>query len=174
MLDIALRLAAQFAPGLIRRLAGPRAGDVADQILNMGRAITGATTPEEVEAALNASVEHAAQFRSQAAQLDMELEQAYLADRQDARSMRLELAKMGRTDWMMYGVGGVVVIGFVSTVLTAFLVGGLSDSQQNLVFSLAGLLGAMSSQVVSYFFGSSRGSSNKTMLMSLQDRPDAP
>ena len=174
MLDIALRLAAQFAPGLVRRLVGPRAGDVAEQIFNMGRSITGATSPEEIEAALSASVEHAAQFRSQAAQLDMELEQAYLADRQDARSMRLELAKMGRTDWMMYGVGGVVVIGFVSTVLTAFLVGGLSESQQNLVFSLAGLLGAMSSQVVSYFFGSSRGSSNKTMLMSLQDRPDAP
>tara|TARA_R110002153_G_scaffold274298_2_gene448200 strand:+ start:21531 stop:22064 length:534 start_codon:yes stop_codon:yes gene_type:complete len=169
-ISLAISLASRFAPGLVRRLVGPGAGDVADQIFSMGRSITGATSPEEVAAALDANVEHAATFRAQAAELDADLEKAYLADRANARDMRLELAKMGKTDWMMYGVGGVVVVGFVATVLTAFLVTGLSESQQNLVFSLAGLLGAMSSQVVSYFFGSSRGSSNKTVLMSLQDR----
>lgn len=168
MIDIALSLASRFAPGLVRRLAGDRAGDVASQIVGLARTVTGAHAPEDVERALAENAGLAHQFRMQAAQLELELEQAYLADRANARDMRLELAKMGKTDWMMYGVGGVVVLGFVVTVLTAFLVPDLSSEQRNLVFSLAGLLGGMSSQVVSYFFGSSRGSSQKTAMMAAQ------
>lgn len=164
-IDIALSLASRFAPGLVRRLAGDRAGDVAESLLGLGRTITGVQSPEEIEAALAQNAEFQHQFRMQAAALDLEMERAYLADRSDARDMRLELARMGKTDWMMYGVGGVVVLGFVATVLTAFLVSDLTPEQRNLVFSLAGLLGAMSSQVVSYFFGSSRGSSQKTAMM---------
>lgn len=165
MIDVALRIASQFAPGLVRRLAGDRAGDVAQQILSLGGAITGATDPEEIERRLLADTEKAHEFRMQAASLEVELEKAYLADVGDARDMRLKLAQMGKTDWMMYGVGGVVIIGFVVTVWSAFFAE-LSPEQRYLVFSLAGLLGGMSQQVVSYFFGSSRGSAEKTRLMS--------
>lgn len=168
--DIALSLASRFAPGIVRRLAGDTAGDVAERLLSIGRSITGVQSPEEVERALAENVELEHEFRRQAAAIDLEMERAYLADRGDARDMRLELAKMGQTDWMMYGVGTVVVFGFVATVLTAFLVSDLTPEQRNLVFSLAGLLGAMSSQVVSYFFGSSRGSSQKTAMMAAQGR----
>lgn len=168
MIGIALQIASQFAPGLVRRLVGDQAGDVAQQIIGLGRTITGVQDPEQIEAALAQSAEYAHEFRTQAASLEVQLEEAYLADRADARDMRLELARMGKTDWMMYAVGGVVVCGFVATVLTAFLVSDLTPEQRNLVFSLAGLLGAMSSQVVSYFFGSSRGSSQKTAMMAAQ------
>ena len=41
----------------------------------------------------------------------------------------------------------------------------LDAEQRYLVFSLAGLLGGMAGQVVGYFFGSSRGSAEKTRLM---------
>lgn len=164
MIDVALRIASQFAPGLVRRLAGERAGEVAEQILSLGRTITGVQSPEDVEAALARDTELSHEFRVQAANLEVELERAYLADRSDARDMRLELARMGKTDWMMYGVGGVVIVGFVVTVLSAFFAD-LDPEQRYLVFSLAGLLGGMSSQVVSYFFGSSRGSAQKTAMM---------
>jgi hypothetical protein len=146
-------------------LAGDRAGDVAQQILSLGGAITGASDPDEIERRLQADTEKAHEFRMQAASLEVELEKAYLADVGDARDMRLKLAEMGKTDWMMYGVGGVVIIGFVVTVWSAFFAE-LSPEQRYLVFSLAGLLGGMSQQVVSYFFGSSRGSAEKTRLMS--------
>lgn len=164
MIDIALRIASQFAPGLVRRLAGDRAGDVAERILSLGGVITGATDPAEIERRLAEDAAKAHEFRMQAAELEVELEQAYLADRQDARDMRLKLAELGRTDWMMYAVGGVVIAGFVATVLAAFFAD-LTPEQRYMVFSLAGLLGGMAGQVVSYFFGSSRGSAEKTRLM---------
>jgi hypothetical protein len=165
MIDLALTLARRFAPHLVRRLAGPRAGDVAEQVLGLAQTITGATDPADVERRLAEDVEKAHAFRVKAADLDAELEQAYLADRQDARDMRLKLAALGQTDWMMCAVGAIVVLGFVATVLAAFFAE-LTEQQRYLVFSLAGLLGGMSSQVVSYFFGSSRGSAEKTRLMS--------
>ncbi len=165
MIDLALTLSRRFAPHLVRRLAGPRAGAVAEQVLGLARTVTGASDPADIERQLTADVEKAHAFRVQAAELDAQLEQAYLADRQDARDMRLKLAEMGQTDWMMCGVGAIVVLGFVATVLAAFFAD-LTEQQRYLVFSLAGLLGGMSSQVVSYFFGSSRGSTEKTRLMS--------
>lgn len=165
MIDRAiLGLASRFAPGLARRLGGERAGDVVERVLGIGQALTGSRDPAEIEAALEADAAKAHEFRMQAAELDAELEQAYLADRQDARDMRLKLAELGRTDWMMYAVGGVVIAGFVATVLAAFFAS-LTPEQRYMVFSLAGLLGGMAGQVVSYFFGSSRGSAEKTRLM---------
>lgn len=169
MLGIALQIASQFAPGLVRQLAGDKAGDVAEQIIGLGRTVTGVQSPDEIEAALVQNAAFAQEFRTQAANLEVDLEKAYLADRGDARDMRIELAKMGQTDWMMYAVGGVVVTGFVATVLFAFLNSDVSAEQRNLIFSLAGLLGGMSTQVVSYFFGSSRGSSQKTAMMVSRD-----
>lgn len=164
MMDLALTLARRFAPHLLRRLAGPRAGEAADQLLALAQAVTGATDPADIQRQLADDAEKAHEFRLKAADLDAALEEAYLADRQDARDMRLKLAALGRTDWMMCAVGAIVVLGFVATVLAAFFAE-LTEQQRYLVFSLAGLLGGMSSQVVSYFFGSSRGSAEKTRLM---------
>ncbi len=165
MIEFALALSQRFAPHLVRRLAGPKAGAVAEQVIGLARTVTGHASPSDIEQELAEDLAKAHAFREKAAELDAQLEEAFLADRQDARSMRLKLAGLGHTDWMMYAVGSIVVLGFVATVLAAFFAE-LSEQQRYLVFSLAGLLGGMSSQVVSYFFGSSRGSAEKTRLMS--------
>ena len=165
MIDLALNLTRRFALQLVRRLAGPRAGQVAEQVLTLAKAVTGGDSSDEVQRLLSEDSEMAQMFRLKAAQLDAELEHAFLSDRQNARDMRLNLAQLGQTDWMMCAVGAIVVLGFVATVLAAFFAE-LTEQQRYLVFSLAGLLGGMSSQVVSYFFGSSRGSAEKTRLMS--------
>lgn len=166
MIPVALRIASQFAPGLVRRLAGDRAGDVAESILSLGGVITGATDPEEIARRLEEDTAKAHEFRMKAAELDVELEKAYLEDRQDARDMRLKLAELGKTDWMMYIVGLIVVAGLVSVVLAIFFTPNLTDSQVNLLNVLGGGLLAGFMSVVSYFFGSSRGSAEKTRLMS--------
>lgn len=170
--SIGMALAAQFAPSLIRRLAGDNNSETAERIIGIGRALTGSTNDADIEAALVADPALAHQFRTQAAALDVELEKAYLADRGDARDMRLELAKMGKTDWMMYAVGGIVVVGFVITVWVAFNAH-LDENQRYLIFSLGGALSIMAQQVVSYFFGSSRGSKEKTAIMGMRGPSDA-
>lgn len=169
MIETAIRIASQFAPGLVRRLAGERAGDVAQQIVNMGRSVLGLPTasPEEVAQRLEEDAAKAHEFRMRAAELEVELEQAFLADRQSARDMRLELAKLGKTDWMMYGVAGVTVTGLVVTVLAIFFAPDLTERQTALLNVMGGGLLAGFMSIISYFFGSSRGSSNKTLLMSL-------
>ena len=171
MIDIALRVASQFAPGLIRHLAGDRAGDIAQSILNLGRQVTGIDDPEEIQRMLQEDVTLAHDFRMRAVELELEEERAHLADRQGARDMRLELARLGRTDWMMYAVGLIVVLGLVAVVLAIFVTPDLSDEQLNLLNVLGGGLLAGFMAVVQYFFGSSRGSKNKdSQIQSLIDR----
>ena len=166
MVSIALNLARRFAPHLVRRLAGDKAGDVAERVLGIASDLTGASDPEEIQQRLDADPELAHAFRMKAAELDAEISVALLEDRQDARERQLRMAELGKSDRLMVIVGVIVVLGFVATVLSAFIFGDqMSDSQVNLVFALAGTLGAMSSQVVSYFYGSSRGSLEKTRMM---------
>lgn len=165
MIDTAFKLAQRFAPAITRRLAGEKAGAVAEQIVSIGGLITGRTDPAEIEAALEANSELAHAFRMQAAELDYNLELAYLEDTEKARAMRVRLAELGKTDWMMYGVGGIVVTGFVTVIISIIFMPELSGDQTNLLYSLAGTLGAAFMAVVGYFFGSSRGSAEKTRLM---------
>ncbi len=166
METIAMRLAAQFAPGLVRRLVGDRAGDVAQRILSLGGAITGTTDPEEIERRLEADAEKQHEFRMQAAALEVELEKAYLEDRENARSRELRMAELGRNDWLMYGVGGIVVLGFVCVIMAIMFMPDLSTAQLDLLQWLGGTLSAAFMAVVGYFYGSSRGSAEKTRLMS--------
>ena len=166
MIDVALRIASQFAPGLVRRLAGDRAGDVAQQILSLGGTITGATDPEEIERRLQADTTKAHEFRMQAASLEVELEKAYLEDRADARAREARMAELGRNDWLMYAVGGIVVAGFISVVLSIMFMPDLNANQLDMLQWLGGGLQAAFMAVVGYFYGSSRGSAEKTRLMS--------
>ena len=169
MLDIAFRIASQFAPGLVRRLGGERAGDIAETLFGLGRQVLGnpSLTPEEIAQQLERDTEKAHEFRMLAAREDARLEQAYLEDRQDARNMRLELARMGKTDWMMYAVGVIVTLGLVAVTMTIFFVPELSERQAALLQVLSGGLLAGFMSVVGYFFGSSRGSKEKSTQMAL-------
>lgn len=168
-----MALASEFAPSIVRRFAGDRAGSLAEALLGHGRRITGRETPEEIAAAMRDNAEFAHEFQMQAAALDVECERAYLADRQDARDMRLELARLGHTDWMMYAVGLIVVVGLVAVVLAIFITPDLSDAQLNLLNVLGGGLLAGFMSVVSYFFGSSRGSKEKNALLGAQQPPSS-
>jgi len=169
--SIALTLASRFAPGIVRRLAGDGAGDIAERLLGIARTVTGAESPEQAVERLMANDEMRHEFELQAASLDVELEQAYLADRQNARSRELEMARLGKGDLMMDIIGVVTVLGFIATVLAAFFVPDMTSSQQNLIFALAGILGAGFTGIIGYYYGSSRGSAMKNDLLRSQAPP---
>ena len=165
--SLVLDIAARFAPGLVRRLAGDTAGDIAERLLSIGRAVTGASSPEEIRARLDADAEAAAEFQRQAAALDAELERAYLADRQDARSRDLELAKLGRRNVRGDVLAFAAILGLIATIALAFFAPVPDGPARDLVLLLGGALVVMVKDVYQFEFGSSRGSKDKDEALAL-------
>jgi len=67
----------------------------------------------------------------------------------------------GTPDWYLYGLAGVVVLGFFGLTVTMVL-REIPQSSQSVAYMLLGGLVTGFSMVLSYFFGSSAGSAHKT------------
>ncbi len=64
----------------------------------------------------------------------------------------------------MYGLGALVFFSFTGTI--ALLVfKAVPEMNEKLLYTLLGVLAAKAGDVVSYFFGSSKGSADKTALL---------
>lgn len=166
LIGIAASLAAEFAPGLVRKLAGDKAWEVAEKIVGTAKAITGTADPEAALAALREDAKAQAEFKRRMAELEIELEKAYLADRQNARLRDVELRKAGyrntRADMML-------LMAFLCLVaIVYFTWSGRLDMPDN-VFALlnmaAGMILKMIGDAFQFEFGSSRGSKEKDILM---------
>ncbi len=80
LIPLALTVASEFAPGIVRHLAGDKAGDVADTVANVARQVTGADDLDEAAAIARADPAVAAQLRLALAETDMSLEQTRLEE----------------------------------------------------------------------------------------------
>jgi hypothetical protein len=101
----------------------------------------------------------------------LEETKAYLADRQDARSREVATTQAtGKRDSALYILAGVVVTGFF--VLCAVLMYvPIPDGQGSAVLLLFGGLVSGFSTVLAYFFGSSKGSADKNIMLGAANRP---
>lgn len=109
------------------------------------------------------------ELKIEEAKIRLEGEKARLADVQSARAREITLAKAGKLNWFQYGLAGLVVLGFF--VLTIYLIAEGLDVGVSALSVLNLLFGALVSgfaSVLAYFFGSSRGSAEKTGLLSLR------
>jgi len=90
---------------------------------------------------------------------------AFLADRQSARSREIESVRAtGKRDWFLYGLASLVVTGFFGLVgLVIFHP--LPKGSELYVGMLFGGLQTGFVAVLSYFFGSSKGSADKNNLL---------
>lgn len=165
-------------PEVLRAFGGAKAAEAADKVVGVAKAITGEASPEAAVAkimndpALQLEFQKALRAeRVEFARLALEETKAYLADTQDARRAHGE--KRG-----VYWLGIVILLTFAFTMGFAMygcytiLTGGLKVTDVGLVAAVFGLLGtvigyiaANAQQVVNYFFGSSKGSSDKTDRM---------
>ncbi|GAF05838.1 hypothetical protein [Saccharicrinis fermentans] len=106
----------------------------------------------------------------QSTRLEIEESKAYLLDKQSARLRETQLAQAtGQRDWLMLSLAIVVVIGFFSLISIMIL----GDNAQKVtnngpVNQLFGALVAGFSMVLSYFFGSSKSSADKTKTIANQ------
>ena len=155
----------QIAPIIARWLGGENAGQVADKVVGIAQAVTGASTPEEALAKIQADAKLAADFQLAIMANETELERMYLGDRQDARKRDVALAQAGqhnhRANWMILGD----VVGLVAClyVLTAFP--DLPGEVRGIISTIAGFFGLGLRDAHSFEFGSSRGSREKDELL---------
>ena len=157
---------AQFAPMLLRYAGSERAAEVADKAVAIAQAVTGLDAPEAALAKIQADPALAAEFERRAMELDAELEQAYLADVQDARKRDIAMAQSGRTNRRADVMVALDVLGLISclVVLVAFK-GELPGEVVGIVSTVAGIFGACLRDAHQFEFGSSRGSKEKDAVM---------
>lgn len=157
---------AQFAPTLLRFFgAGAASTAVAEQVSALAQTVSGAATPQEALAAISRHPELQAQFRERVLELDAVLEQAYLADVQDARRRDIEIAKLGRPNHRADLMVALDVIGLVAclVVLTLFRKD-IPGEVIGLLSSIASIFGLCLRDAHQFEFGSSRGSRNKDLV----------
>ncbi len=95
----------------------------------------------------------------------VELEKLGLQDRESARQREMEVVKAtGKKDINLYVLAWTIVGGFFTLCLT-LLFKAIPEGQSDIVYVLFGGLVSGFSTVLGYFFGSSKGSAEKTALM---------
>lgn len=173
LIPIAMGLA-QVAPKIVRWLSGSeQAEEIAEKVVGVAQAIAGTDNADEALAAIKADPNLAMQFKIAIANIEADIEKAYLEDRQDARKRDVALAQAGlkneRANWMVAMAAVGTVGGFVSMAVLGYLKARYPDALNDGVF---GALLAQLSTVTAYFglclrdafqfeFGSSRGSKDK-------------
>lgn len=99
--------------------------------------------------------------------LALQQERMYLEDVQDARSREVDMTKAtGKKDANLYVLAWTVVIGFLGVIVMLALIENPFTKNPAAMILLGGLATGFGS-VLHYFFGSSRGSKDKTQAMAL-------
>jgi hypothetical protein len=174
LIPIAIQLA-QFAPSLLRFFkAGESSTAVADQVASLAQQVSGTKTPAEALEAIKQSAELQAQFNLRAMELDAQLDQAYLTDRQNARGRDVEFIRAGKHNTRADVMVLLAVVGLIAclAVLTVFRKD-IPGEVVGLVSTIASIFGLCMRDAYQFEFGSSRGSREKDQLMAAQQRPGA-
>lgn len=106
-----------------------------------------------------------AEIELEFSKVELEETKAYLGDVQNARQREIELAKSGKRDWMQILVGlvGMAMICFNLYVLVYIEI---PKDNKTLFIHYMGIVEGIAMSIFSYYFGSSKGSKEKTDLMS--------
>lgn len=168
-LTIALALASQFAPALMKRLTNSEtAGAVTSQVIDIARTVTGKADPNDMLDAIKADPTAAMEFQKQAMALDAELEKAYLADRQNARAM--QVAALGQDDklskqfvYYFSGAWSLFAMGYFSFVTFHEIP---ATGQRTADTILGVLIGSILGSIFQYFYGTNRQSQVKDATIS--------
>jgi hypothetical protein len=96
--------------------------------------------------------------------VELEETKAYLGDVQNARQREIEMMKAGKRDWFQTIVGsiGLIMLGFVLYVL---VYKHIPDDNKTLFMHFIGIIEGVALSIFNYYFGSSKGSSDKTKLI---------
>jgi hypothetical protein len=146
------------APALATAVAGPLGGAAVGMIAD--KLGLPDKTVEAVTAALTSNPENIQKLK----EMELEFYKIDAADRDSARNREIEMAKAD-VHFITKNITSILAIGTVSGALVMtsliFFVD-FPDSQENIIIFVLGSLFGIATQVISYYFGSSQGSKEKT------------
>ena len=160
------------APLLGTLIGGPAGGAAGTAVKLIAGALGVKETPNAIEMELRSNPdallklkEIEANNKTELERLILEQERIRLADIANARNRQTEHEKItGKTDTNLYVLAWTVVSGFFGLMgLLCFKA--LPEDSNGVIFMLFGALATGFGQVLQYFFGSSKSSSEKTRLM---------
>lgn len=161
----AIALAKTFAPSLIGRLAGPRAGAVAEKVVGIAAALTGEANPDLALKILQENPELLARFEIRMAEVDLEERRIHAEDRKGARAMLGRLAELGHAAVAAPVLVSAIVTGGFVGMLYAMIYEPVPAANKDVVMLLVGALVIAFGQVVNFWMGSSKSSQDKTGLI---------
>ena len=151
-ISLAMALA-PFAPKIIKWVSGSdKAGEVAQKVVEVAEAVTGESGQQAVTA-LKADPALVVQFRQRLAEIEADIEKAYLQDRQHARATH-------RDHWMPWVLTMTLAV-MVGLLVWALFKTPTPPENREVVYLIAGQLIGAFSTAVAYWLGSSRGSAMK-------------
>jgi hypothetical protein len=158
MMDTLISLLKGVAPVLATAVAGPAGGAAVGWIAS--KLGIPDDTIEGVTAALTGNPEMTMKLK----ELDLEYAKLEAADRDSARNREIEIAKSD-VHFITKNITSILAIAILTGALIipmlVFFVD-FPDSQENILIFVLGSLFGIATQVVSYYFGSSQGSKDKT------------
>lgn len=182
ILPIALALL-QFAPSLMRFFgAGETSVAVADKVVDIAKTVSGAPSGPEALEAIRQSAQLQRDFSLAALAQDGALEQAYLADRRDARDRDVKLHQAGyhntRADLMVLfdvlgliaGIGGMLALGYIKAKHPESVSEGVFGALVAQLATITSYFGLCLRDAHQFEFGSSRGSREKDALMAAESK----
>ena len=158
---------AKAAPKIAEELGGPLAGAAVSAIARAIFGKDGASEEELADALTNASADQLIALKRAENEFRIALRQAALEgeriDAGDRASARERQQKM--RDWTPSILGALIIGGFFLT-LAVMVARKLPPGAETEFSIMLGALATMTAAVVNYFFGSSAGSREKTLLLS--------
>lgn len=167
-ISVGLALAAQFAPSVIKYFSNSdTAGEVASQVIDIAKTVTGRGTVGEARAVLDVDPGKAIEFQLALAAHDADLAKAYLADIQSARAM--QVAALGQEDIFSKRFVYLFALGwsiFAMCYFTAVTFIEIPARGQRIADTILGvLISSVVGVMFSYFYGSTKGSALKTRMI---------
>lgn len=157
-MDALLSILKTAAPALATAVAGPLGGAAVSMIAD--KLGLSEKTVEAVTAALTSNPANIEKLK----EMELEFYKIDAADRDSARKREVEMAKAD-VHFITKNIASLLAIGTLSgsMIMTAliFFVD-FPDSQENIIIFALGFLSSSATQVLSYYFGSSQGSKEKT------------
>ena len=169
-------LVLSLAPEIGKWLFGSKGEAIAGAVAQVVQTVTGtddaaaasavvARDPDKAAALRLELAKIAAQAEQAARQADLDTFRAQLADVASARGQTVDLAKAGSSvAWGAPVISAVVLVTF-ATVMFLALTRSLPAGSETILNMMLGTLAAMATAVVSYWVGSSAGSTRKDELL---------
>ena len=172
LIPAAVSLASEFFPLLVTKIAGDRAGEVAEKVVDTAAAVAGLprdAEPREIIERIKGDQLALEKIRYEFELLNQQEHERILEDRQNAREYQMAIGERGRRrgDIMLAGVSIGLAVCVALVLVPQFIIGAdgepssLSTGELALVTTVAGALLKMLSDAFAFEFGSSRGSKEK-------------